>query len=82
MPVPFDPGVARAPGVYLHWAMPDALLRGSLTRQPDDATNRLGLPALPDRWLVLRMLVMSGASAVQTAGWVVLRRHRDDRPAR
>ena len=72
MPAPFDPGVARAPGVYLHWAMPDALLRGSLTRQPDDATNRLGLPALPDRWLVLRMLVMSGASTVQTTGWVIL----------
>jgi hypothetical protein len=72
MPAPFAPGVARAPGVYLHWAMPDALLRGSLTRQPDDAANRLGLPALPDRWLVLRMLVMSGASTVQTTGWVVL----------
>jgi hypothetical protein len=72
MPSPFDPGTPRVPGVYLHWAMPDALLRGSLTRQPDGATNRLGLPALPDRWLVLRMLVMSGAPSVQTTGWVIL----------
>src|SRR5829696_794154 len=54
MPEPFDPGAPRSPGVHLHWAMPDALLRGRLTEQA--GSNRLGLPALPDRWLVLRLL--------------------------
>ena len=27
-PVPFDGGAALSAGVHLHWAMPDALLRG------------------------------------------------------
>ena len=30
MPDPFTEGTPRAPGVHLHWAMPDALLRGTL----------------------------------------------------
>src|SRR5439155_8183653 len=55
MPAPFDAGAAREPGVHLHWAMPDALLRGTLTTKPDGSTNRLELAALPDRWLVLRL---------------------------
>src|SRR5439155_140545 len=29
-PDPFDPGQARPPRIHLHWAMPDALLRGPL----------------------------------------------------
>ena len=29
-PAPFDGGATRPPGVHLHWAMPDALLRGEL----------------------------------------------------
>src|SRR5215211_1808609 len=28
-PPPFETGLPRAPGVHLHWALPDALLRGS-----------------------------------------------------
>lgn len=72
MPQPFGPGKPREPGVHLHWAMPDALLRGTLARQPDGATNRLGLPALPDRWLVLRLYVPAGATQAETVGWVLL----------
>jgi hypothetical protein len=71
MPRPFDPGKSRDPGVHLHWAMPDALLRGTLQTMPDGSTNRLGLAALPDRWLVLRLLVAAGASDVTTRGWVI-----------
>ena len=37
MPDPFDAGAPRAAGVHLHWAMPDALLRGTLQRQPPTA---------------------------------------------
>lgn len=51
MPAPFASlSAARAPGAYLHWAMPDALTQG--TRTPDGG---LVWPALPDRWLVLRL---------------------------
>ncbi|HEX3609325.1 MAG TPA: hypothetical protein VHU14_06625 [Solirubrobacterales bacterium] len=71
MPEPFDPGAPREPGVHLHWAMPDALLQGSLAAQPEGATNRLGLAALPDRWLVLRLLAPNGESEVAARGWVV-----------
>jgi hypothetical protein len=64
-----DPGTPRPAGVHLHWAPPDALLRGTLA--DNGAANRLQLPALPDRWLVLRLLVAKGASAPQVRGWVL-----------
>ncbi len=71
MPGPFDPGTVREAGVHLHWAMPDALLRGTLATRPDGSTNRLALSALPDRWLVLRLLVPAGATEVSARGWVI-----------
>ena len=52
--------------------MPDALLRGSLADR--GAGNRLALPALPDRWLVLRIFVpkvAGGASQAAFRGWVI-----------
>ncbi len=57
-PQPFGPPVNRAIGVHLHWAMPDGLTRGdagaaSATAVP--AGNPTSLPALPDRWVVVRM---------------------------
>ena len=57
-PAPFTPGTPRPAGVHLHWAPPDALMRGRLDVRPD--RNRLGLPALPDRWVVLRLLTPVG----------------------
>lgn len=71
MPGPFAPGVVRAPGVHLHWAPPDALLNGTLQPRPDASRNRLGLPALPDRWVVLRLCVPRGATAPHVTGWVI-----------
>ncbi len=80
-PPPFEPGVRRAPGVHLHWALPDALLRGTLrepTRAsgaaptgPTSAGGGLGLPPLPDRWAVLRLLAASKATRVAVRGWVL-----------
>ena len=69
MPPLFAPGEPRPAGVHLHWAMPDALLRGRLS----DTTggNKLGLPALPDRWLVLRLLLPADGRDVVTTGWVL-----------
>jgi citrate synthase len=71
MPPPFDPGSPREPGVHLHWAMPDALLRGSFGQAADGSPNRLGLPALPDRWVVLRIALPRVGSAPAVAGWVL-----------
>lgn len=71
MPEPFDPGSPRPPGVHLHWAMPDALLRGALKQVDDGSRNRLALPALPDRWVVLRLVLPRGASQPIVGGWVL-----------
>jgi hypothetical protein len=71
MPDPFDPGSPRQSGVHLHWAMPDALLRGSLQSAADGAANRLALPPLPDRWLVLRLVLPNGGAQPAVTGWVL-----------
>jgi hypothetical protein len=64
-----DPGKPRPAGVHLHWAPPDALLRGSLGE--NSGANRLQLPPLPDRWVVLRILVPLRAAAPHVRGWVI-----------
>ena len=51
--------------------MPDALMRGRLTEQPDGTANRLGLPQLPDRWVVLRIVMENGRSTPHVRGWVL-----------
>src|SRR4051794_19161583 len=62
-------GPPRPAGVHLHWAMPDALLRGKLA--DNGPTNRLALPPLPDRWVVLRVVAPKGASVPVVRGWVL-----------
>ncbi len=69
MPKPFAEGERREPGVHLRWALPDALLRGRL--ENPDGGNRLALPALPDRWAVLRILAPKGAARPAIDGWVL-----------
>jgi hypothetical protein len=71
LPDPFVEGEVRPAGVHLHWAMPDALLRGALTDRADGAGNRLSLPALPDRWAIVRIVQPKGATEVNVTGWVV-----------
>ncbi|MGE0879551.1 MAG: hypothetical protein AB7L13_12090 [Acidimicrobiia bacterium] len=66
-PEPFAGGTVRAPGVHLHWAMPDSLLVG---KESADHT-RLDLPPLPDRWVVVRALLPIGVSRALTTGWVI-----------
>ena len=68
-PPPFTVGTARPAGVHLQWAPPDALMRGRLDVTPD--RNRLDLPALPDRWIVLRILTPIGATTAAVHGWVL-----------
>ena len=64
-----EDGPPRPAGVHLHWAAPDALLRGTLADTGGE--TRLGLPALPDRWVVVRLIVPRGASAPVVRGWVL-----------
>lgn len=81
-PEPFAPPEARKPGVHLHWAMPDALLRGALADPtgaprapasgPSPDGGGLEMRALPDRWLVLRLLAPAeGAGLAVARGWVL-----------
>lgn len=58
LPTPFaELGSSRSAGVYLHWALPDALTNGVA----DGATTTF--PAAPDRWLILRMYPSADAPA-------------------
>ena len=71
MPEPFADGVKRPAGVHLHWAMPDSLLDGTLSERDRGAENRLSLPPLPDRWVVLRLAVPREATRAAVRGWVI-----------
>ena len=71
-PAPFAVGTPKEPGVHLHWAMPDALLRAD----HDDETRSPVLPALPDQWVVVRTLQPVGQRQVLATGWVVDARTR------
>lgn len=66
-PGPFDGGAPLPAGVHLHWAMPDALLRG----RHDQATSNIALPALPDRWVVLRTVLPATWHTAHVKGWIV-----------
>src|ERR1700722_19264335 len=74
LPEPFaELSSSRSAGVYLHWALPDALTNGVA----DGATATF--PAAPDRWLILRMFPSANTRAGTTdtvglravRGWVL-----------
>ena len=70
-----DQGTARPAGVHLLWAVPAALGKGSIVDDPaapnDPTRRRLDLPMLPDRWVVLRIAVPTGAHDPVVTGWVI-----------
>jgi hypothetical protein len=71
-PAPFSAGSVRASGVHLHWALPDSLLTGEpTTRDAEGQSDELALQALPDRWVVLRMLRPRGVKRALVRGWVI-----------
>ena len=75
LPAPFselDPS-QRPPGVYLHWALPDALTGGSQTTDPanPDAARTTTFPVIPDRWLVLRIGPEASSGRRNVTGWVL-----------
>jgi hypothetical protein len=49
-PASFAPVWPLESGVHVHWAMPDALTHG------DTSSGQLAFPALPNRWLVTRVV--------------------------
>ncbi len=56
-PAPFTEGDKRRPGMYIHWAVPDALTRGDV-EVDDEGELRPGseasFPVLPNRWALTR----------------------------
>lgn len=64
---PFAEREPRKPGVYLHWALPDALTRGTGTA----ASGDVAFPAVPDRWLVIRLSSSKGSARRAVSGWVI-----------
>jgi hypothetical protein len=62
---PFTGAGLLPAGIHLHWQLPKALRRGAA-----DSDGVLTLPAVPDRWLVTRVLV-SAAGQLTTRNWVV-----------
>lgn len=58
------PNDKLGPGVHLHWALPDALTKGS------SGTGSVSFGAVPNRWMVNRFLLT--ANTVQRKSWIVL----------
>lgn len=67
-PSPVIPGVSPSPGpgIYLHWALPDALTHAEM----DKNAQRFSFPFVPNRWLVVRCSPGDKTGAQQKA-WVV-----------
>jgi len=61
---PFAEGKPLKFGIHLHWSLPRQLTRGG------SKTQGLRFPAVPDRWLVTRIL-QQDSNTVQLKSWVV-----------
>ena len=69
LPEPFkNLDAPRPTGVYLHWALPDALTQGRVSATDPD----VAFPAIPDRWLILRLSAGRTTSRRAVAGWVLV----------
>jgi hypothetical protein len=74
LPLPFaDLPAPRPRGVYLHWALPDALTHGQPTQPPaaDGTAPVADLPPIPDRWLVVRFFLGSTPDHRRARAWVL-----------
>ena len=66
-PAPFAEGQVPENGVHLHWALPDALLRGGESA----AGGELEMTELPNHWVVVRALFPVGIKRPMIRGWVI-----------
>ena len=74
LPPPFaDRTEPRPAGVHLHWALPDALThtRPTAPPGPDGTAPVAALPAIPDRWLVVRLALGVTPDHRSLAAWVI-----------
>ncbi len=74
LPAPFTDLLAPRPrGVYLHWALPDALTRGQPTQPPaaDGTAPVADLPPIPDRWLIVRLALGATPDRRKIRAWVL-----------
>lgn len=68
LPPPFrNRSETRPTGAYLHWALPDALAHGKQA----PGSNETTFPAIPDRWLVLRISPSRLSGKRTMRGWVL-----------
>jgi hypothetical protein len=67
VPEPFGADTPRAEGAYLHWSMPDGLTQAQHT----DGSSAPVFPAIPDRWLVLRLTGDATAGPRTVTAWML-----------
>jgi hypothetical protein len=64
-----------AVGVHLRWTLPAALRRGAQKPPPDGgsqtAVGDVSYPAVPNRWLIVRLSTAPGGAQRQASGWVL-----------
>jgi hypothetical protein len=71
-PSPFSDLRPREPGVYVHWAVPDALTRGVVSVDDEEelrASSDVEFPPLPNRWCVTRFWWVG--TSYRTRSWIV-----------
>lgn len=74
LPDPFSEGKRREPGMYIHWAVPDALVKGDLEVEDEEELRPGAEPtfrALPNRWVVTRFWFSSGNGKYLTKSVVI-----------
>lgn len=71
-PAPFSELAPRSPGVHVHWAVPDALLRADVETEDESAMqpdSEVAFPPLPNRWCLTRF--WWDGTRYDTRSWVV-----------
>ena len=66
LPPPFGPDQTRPGGAYLHWSLPDAL-----THTTHDGVNPPVFPAIPQRWLIVRITGDITAGPRSLTAWML-----------
>ncbi|GAA1880732.1 hypothetical protein [Streptantibioticus ferralitis] len=70
-----DLGQPQDRGVYLHWLLPPALVRGRVDLSTGQGTEAdIAFPTIPNRWLVVRHFrptAESGKPLPKAAGWLI-----------